>query len=304
MYAYTITYMNQFVLQYGKSAELLLFPHILELGMKKNGSIQPDSFPVTTAEGLRIYHIIEGRFEWQINQQLYVFYPGDVALIMPGVALGADNDILAIGSYIWIQVAVQMLDNGHIQPGAWSGLSDGEATAIGKILCLNNLPALSRFCEACHIIKSIYTELIGMEVAYQTRINQHIDELLIQVTRKVTRQTLYSRDFPQAFTNLEVLLRQDLAHQWTVEEMAGLVGMGTTLFTEKVKNYSGFSPIGYLINIRISEAIRLLKRADVSVTDIALDTGFYSSQHFSTTFKKLTGYRPSEFRKNHLRNIK
>jgi AraC-like DNA-binding protein len=79
--------------------------------------------------------------------------------------------------------------------------------------------------------------------------------------------------------------------------MAVAVGMGTTLFNEKVKSYSGFSPINYLINIRISEAIRLLKKPELNVTDIALDTGFYSSQHFSTTFKKLTGYTPSEFRK-------
>jgi AraC-like DNA-binding protein len=222
---------------------------------------------------------------------------------MPGIPFGCDNDVLKIGSFTWIQLAVQHQENGHMQPGKWSGLSDTEAAAIGKILLLNNLPALSRFNEAGKIIKCIHTELSGMEVAYQARVNQLIDELLIQVTRKMTRQTHSTRDFPKTFTELEVLLRQDLAHQWTVEEMAGLVGMGTTLFTEKVKSYSGFSPINYLINIRISEAIKLLKRADIKLTDIALDTGFYSSQHFSTTFKKLTGYRPSEFRKNHLRNI-
>lgn len=297
------TYMNQFVLKHGTSPELVLFPHILELGMKKNGSIQPNSFPSTVAEGLRIYHIIEGRFEWHINHQPHVFYPGDVALIMPGKPLSAANSVLTIGSFIWIQLSVQKQDSGHILPGKWSRLSDSEATAISKILSVNNLPALSRFNEVHSIIKCIYTELAEMEVAYQTRINQHIDELLIQVTRKITRQTHSSRDFPQAFTNLEIALRQDLSRQWTVEEMAGLVGMGTTLFTEKVKSFSGFSPINYLINIRISEAIKLLKRDDISVTDIALDIGFYSSQHFSTTFKKLTGYRPSEFRKNHLRNI-
>ena len=70
--------------------------------------------------------------------------------------------------------------------------------------------------------------------------------------------------------------------------------------TRGVENYSGFSPLNYLINIRISEAIKLLKRPDVNVTDIALDTGFYSSQHFATTFKKLTGYTPSEFRKKNI----
>ena len=80
--------------------------------------------------------------------------------------------------------------------------------------------------------------------------------------------------------------------------MAALVGLGSTAFSEKVKKYTGFSPLHYLINIRISEAIRLLKGEDINLTDIALDVGFYSSQHFSTTFKKLTGYTPSQFRKN------
>jgi len=99
---------------------------------------------------------------------------------------------------------------------------------------------------------------------------------------------------------LEQALRRNLAHQWSVEEMAALFGLGTTAFTEKVKHHTGFSPLNYLINIRISEAIKLLKRPDVNFTNIALDTGFYSSQHFSTTFKKLTGYTPGQFRKRNL----
>lgn len=294
--------MNQFVLQCGKSTELLLFPHILEVGLKKNASISFNTFLTSATEGLRIYYIIEGRFEWRINNQLIIFYPGDVAVVMPGVPFGSDNGNLEIGAFTWIHLGIQKLENGQIVLGKWSGLSDSEGAAIGKILLLNPSPVLSRFSEAGKILKCIHGELFGNEVAYQARINHQLDELLIQVTRQMTRQNNSSRDFPKTFMHLEEMLRQNLAHQWTVEEMAALVGMGTTLFTERVKTYSGFSPINYLINIRISEAIRLLKRPDITVTDIALDTGFYSSQHFSTTFKKLTGYRPSEFRNNHLRN--
>jgi AraC-like DNA-binding protein len=125
-----------------------------------------------------------------------------------------------------------------------------------------------------------------------------LDELLILITRKLTQQNISHRDFPQTFLKLEEALRKDLSHHWTVEEMAALVGLGTTAFGDKVKNYSGFSPMSYLINIRISEAIKLLKKPNANVTNIALETGFYSSQHFATTFKKLTGYTPSQFRKN------
>ena len=141
---------------------------------------------------------------------------------------------------------------------------------------------------------------MNQEIGYVTRVNQLIDELLILTARHLTRQDNSRRDFPQTFMKLEQSLRENLSHQWTVEEMAALVGLGTTAFSEKVKNYTGFSPLNYLINIRISEAIKLLKRPDVHVTDIALDVGFYSSQHFATTFKKLTGYTPSDFRKKNL----
>jgi len=294
--------MNQFVLQHGKSAELRLFPHILEVGMKKNGSIQLNTFPSTISEGIRMYYIIEGKFEWRIDRHPYIFYPGDVALVLPGAPFGSDNGILEIGSFTWIHLHMQKTTGGHIAPGKWSGLSDSEGAAIGKILSFNSTPILSRFSEAGKILKCIHIELFGQEIGYQTRINHEITELLIQATRQMTRQNHSGRDFPKTFMHLEEILRQNLAHQWTVEEMAALVGMGTTLFNERVKSYSGFSPINYLINIRISEAIKLLRRPDISVTDIALDTGFYSSQHFSTTFKKLTGFRPSEFRKNHLQN--
>jgi AraC-like DNA-binding protein len=295
--------MNQFVLQYGKSNELLLFPHILEVGLKKNGAILFNTFLTTVTEGLRIYYIIEGRFQWCINHQPVVFYPGDVAVVLPGTPFGSEKGALEIGSFTWLHLGVQKLDNGQIVFGKWSGLSDSEGAAIGKILLLNPSPVLSRFNDAGKTLKCIHAELFNNEVAYQARVNHQIDELLISITRQMTRQSHSSRDFPKTFMHLEEVLRQNLSHQWTVEEMAALVGMGTTLFTERVKSYSGFSPINYLINIRISEAIKLLKRPEISVTDIALDTGFYSSQHFSTTFKKLTGFRPSEFRKNHLRNI-
>ncbi|MBL7740827.1 MAG: helix-turn-helix transcriptional regulator [Chitinophagaceae bacterium] len=294
--------MNQFVLQQGHSPELELFPHIVELGAKKNSAIQLNSFPESATDTIRIYYVNDGKFEWHIHGHSCLLYPGDVALILPGQSFGSQKGFLEIGSLSWMHIAIGKLDNGKMVPGKWSSLSESESMTIGKILLLNNSGVLSKLNEAGRILQYIQGELFNQQIGYCTRVNQLIDELLIIITRQLTRQSNPARDFPKAFMQLEQTLRQNLSHQWTVEEMAAIVGMGTTLFNEKVKNYSGFSPINYLINIRISEAIKLLKKEDISLTDIALDTGFYSSQHFSTTFKKLTGYTPSEFRKNHLRN--
>jgi AraC-like DNA-binding protein len=162
------------------------------------------------------------------------------------------------------------------------------------------VPVVSRLQDAGSIFSLLRNELFSQQIGYVTRINHLLDELLILITRKLTQQNISQRDFPQTFLKLEEALRKDLSHHWTVEEMAALVGLGTTAFSDKVKSFTGFSPMSYLINIRISEAIKLLKKPEANVTNIALDTGFYSSQHFATTFKKLTGYTPSQFRKNNI----
>ncbi|MES1217234.1 MAG: AraC family transcriptional regulator, partial [Bacteroidota bacterium] len=208
---------------------------------------------------------------------------------------------LDIGTVSWIHIKIEKLEPaGNLVPGKWSGLSENERLTMGKIFLLNHNLVLLKLKETGALIETIKAELIKQEIGYFTRVNQLIDELLILVTRQLTHQNNSGRDFPQTFMKLEQALRKSLSYQWTVEEMAALVGLGSTAFNEKVKSYTGFSPLNYLINIRISEAIKMLKRPDNNVTDIALDTGFYSSQHFSTTFKKLTGYTPSQFRKNNL----
>ena len=57
--------MHQFVFQQGLSGELQLFPQIIELGAKKNQAIHLHSFPQSVSEGIRIYYINEGKFEWR-----------------------------------------------------------------------------------------------------------------------------------------------------------------------------------------------------------------------------------------------
>jgi AraC-like DNA-binding protein len=294
--------MNQFVLKQGSSEELRPFPHILELGIVKNTSIRLNAFQRSSADGIKIFIVLEGKFEWCVDNGQYALFPNDVAVILPGQEFGGSNGVLEIGCFSWIHVNTRIRKDDGIIMGGWSNLSESEGNAISKILLTNSTPILSKFAEGAKILKSIQKELFSQELGYQALVNHFIDELFVIITRQLTRQNNPGRDFPKTFMNLEQALRLNLSHQWTVEEMAALVGLGTTLFNEKVKSYSGFSPINYLINIRISEAIKLLKRPGISLTDIALDTGFYSSQHFSTTFKKLTGYTPSEFRKYHLSN--
>lgn len=292
--------MNHFLLR-KDSKELQLFQHIAELASKKCSTIQFNSLKKERSKFLRLYYVLDGKFEWVIENSTYILYPGDLAVILPDQVFGGEKDLMDIGSITWLHIQLEQLDKkGKMALGKWSSISTSESRTIGKILALNNSPVLSKIKEAGEILQKLQQELTTQEIGFATRVNHLLDELFILIGRQLTKQNNSRRDFPQTFMKLEQALRDNLSHQWTVEEMAALVGLGTTAFSEKVKTFTGFSPLNYLINIRISESIKLLKRQDVNVTDIALDIGFYSSQHFATTFKKLTGYTPSEFRKKNI----
>jgi len=290
--------MNSMILQQGKSEHLLDFPFITDLAKIKVQNVQLNSFVVKKVDGFRVGMILEGKFDWTIAGHGYTLFPGDTYLVCPGQEIGSPKGVLEIGALSWITIQPLLFEpNGLLQLGPWSSIPESDQRVMGKILSMNKKPILSRFDSGPDILQSIEHEIIKQQIGYRTRVNHLVDELLISMVRHLSKAENFRRDFPQIFLKLEQTLRENLAHPWTVEEMAGLVGLGTTAFSEKVKAFTGFSPLNYLINLRIAEAIKLLRQTDLSLTDIALDTGFYSSQHFSVTFKKLTGYTPRAYRK-------
>lgn len=289
--------MNLFELQQGRSRDLQLFPHIVSTGCKKNSSIQLESFRESTADYIRIYNIIDGKHEWRVDDEDLHLYPGDTLLVLPGRRLSSAKGFLEIGTLAWIHFRIDQLEPNRFVPGKWSSLTESECSTIGNILLLHRALVSAKACEAGKVLAALQHELQNQEIAFYTRVNQLLDELLAVLVRQLAKEGIPGRDFSKVFLQLEQKLRDNLARQWSVEEMAATVGMGTSLFNVRVKSFTGFSPINYLINLRIAESIKLLRKPELNLTDIALDTGFCSSQHFSTTFKKLTGYTPREFRK-------
>jgi AraC-like DNA-binding protein len=59
----------------------------------------------------------------------------------------------------------------------------------------------------------------------------------------------------------------------------------------------GESPYAYLMTRRVERAMALLRRGDLSVTEIALAVGFGSLATFSARFSELVGMAPSAYRR-------
>ncbi|MGV8094312.1 MAG: AraC family transcriptional regulator [Mangrovibacterium sp.] len=80
------------------------------------------------------------------------------------------------------------------------------------------------------------------------------------------------------------------------ESLADELGLGYSLFRKEFKKATGFSPVQYHIQIRISKARNLLSTTNLPVKQIALQLGFDSNNYFSRLFKQKTGMTPAEFR--------
>src|SRR6478609_2498138 len=174
--------MNQFILQQGHARELHAFPHILEFALKKNNSIQLNSLHSTSTDSVRIYFIVDGKFEWVVGEESYILYPGDLAIILPGQTFRGEKDILNIGTLIWLNLKLEKIDGSGLSLGPWSYLSKSECLTIGKILLLNPTTVLK--LKDCHtILVTLRHELINQEIGFATRVNQLIDELFISIAR-------------------------------------------------------------------------------------------------------------------------
>jgi AraC family L-rhamnose operon regulatory protein RhaS len=85
--------------------------------------------------------------------------------------------------------------------------------------------------------------------------------------------------------------------EWSVHGMARRCGMGVTNFIKNTKQLVNITPMQYLNHCRLNEAARLLKeQSGLSITEIALRSGFASSQYFATLFRRRFGHSPRTFR--------
>ena len=82
-----------------------------------------------------------------------------------------------------------------------------------------------------------------------------------------------------------------------VEELARGVHMSAGHFSRQFKLAYGESPYSYLMTRRIERAMALLRRGDMSVTEVCLAVGCSSLGTFSARFGELVGMSPSSYRR-------
>ncbi len=90
---------------------------------------------------------------------------------------------------------------------------------------------------------------------------------------------------------------RDYAQPLDVEALARGVHMSAGHLSRAFRAAYGESPYGYLMTRRIERAMALLRRGDLSVTEVCFAVGCSSLGTFSTRFAELVGVPPSTYRR-------
>ena len=90
---------------------------------------------------------------------------------------------------------------------------------------------------------------------------------------------------------------RDYALPLDVEALARDAHMSAGHLSREFRQAFGESPYSYLMTRRIERAMALLRRGDLSVTDVCFAVGCSSLGTFSTRFTELVGMPPSVYRR-------
>jgi len=125
-----------------------------------------------------------------------------------------------------------------------------------------------------------------------------IQTLRAWIARNPTGQTGWfgALQHPQIGRAL-ALVHRDSARAWTLELLAGEVGMSRSAFAARFTEVVGESTMQYVARWRMHLAFTWLKEGDASVANLADRLGYESEAAFSRAFKRLMGVSPGSVRR-------
>lgn len=145
---------------------------------------------------------------------------------------------------------------------------------LKSVLSDNNLNICETECKIYSIIYDILS-ILSHYTTYKTN-------------------TIHRDDIKEILKYIDVNLCQNI----TLDILANKSYLSKDRFYHIFKEYTGFSPIKYILKQRIKKSCDLLKNSNMSIQEIALECNFCTSSYFSKKFLEYMKISPSKYRKN------
>ena len=94
-------------------------------------------------------------------------------------------------------------------------------------------------------------------------------------------------------------IRENIARDLSVSELAQVVGMSQYYFSKLFKMSTGTTPHQYVMRQRVERAQEVLRETQTALAEVATQVGFETQSHFTSVFRKLVGATPKHYREMH-----
>lgn len=219
------------------------------------------------------------------------FRPGDLVLKPPGVATHFAND--APHAKLFLSVPVPVM----------ARLLDGH-----EALCPGGLPDFGRlhagvFCSrrVSRLLALLWAEAQGdnpQGPLLTQGVVAAITALLLRAAHPAPPAPRSTPSLSSArLRRLEEWVEANLAEPFSLQEMAGCVGLSVFHFSRALKASTGLTPRGLVTRRRLQRAETLLTETRMPLAEVALATGFADQAHFTNLFRRETGVTPGAWRR-------
>lgn len=252
------------------------------------------------AHAFEFVYIEKGKAAWETDDGVYETRAGDMFHTRPDEPHRGGYDVIEPCRFWWMIIR------------APEEYDDRDRTSIERI----QGPWLSLPAEDIRILLNGLAQLprvktIGLDAAERfRRIRQSLESrsdlsglecriAVIDILLLFLRSRTSDHVQDETVIRLNQLIGDMEAHpEWrpSVPQLAERVRVSPSYFHQLFLQHTGLSPQLYIERIRIREAGRRLAETDQSVTQIAMDLGYASSQHFATAFRRVTGRTPTRWR--------
>jgi AraC-like DNA-binding protein len=214
---------------------------------------------------------------------------GDVFVTLPDEPHSTGGYPMETGVMYWLVLKVPRKGEGLL------GLVEKESNAI--LHCLLDPP--TRLFHGTARTKPLFAEILRLHynpatILRSIRIRLAMVRLLLEIIEGADRHAKAPTSDRMAETIAMIRNNPQAEHQ--LRDLARHAHLSVSRFKSRFKAETGISPWQFILNARIEAAKQRLAAEKESITKIAIDLGFASSQHFATAFKRIMGVTPRAYR--------
>lgn len=149
------------------------------------------------------------------------------------------------------------------------------------------------------IFRAMIQELQMCKDDYAEMLEIYLRQIFIKIHRYVkTVSKVDNSLMAEEIDKATIFFTEHYNEAINIEEYAKNHNMSTSWFIRNFKQYTGVTPMQYILSIRIHNAETLLKSNLYNITEVAQIVGYDNPLYFSRLFKKSKGLSPSDYKKN------